>query len=92
MPMPKEMLDKMQAFTAEISREIQDINGDTTLTPKQQAQKIGSLKGAPKEDMFMFLNNNYRVGPDLSIEIKKLISKNRPLGGIVEALKKKKDK
>lgn len=79
--MPQAMKDKMRAFTAEISREIQDINGDTTLTPKQQAQKIGNLKGAPKEDMFMFLNQNYRVGADLADEIKKLISKDRPRGG-----------
>ena len=83
MPMPKEMRDKMRAYTAQLTRQVQDVLGDKTLTPKKQAEQIGKLKGAPKEDMYKFLNDNFRVGPDLAISIKEIISKNRPVGGKV---------
>ena len=81
--MPAEMRAKMRAYTAQLTRQVQDITGDGTLTPLKQAEKIGQLKGAPKEDMYKFLNDNFRVGPDLAYSIKQLISNNRPIGGKV---------
>jgi len=83
MPMPQEMKDKMRAYTAQLTRQVQDITSNNSLSPEKQAQEIGKLKGAPKEDMYKFLNDNFRVGPDLAFSIKKLISKNRPVGGKV---------
>ena len=50
--MPEAMKAKMRAITEQISREIQDINGNTRLTNKQKVKEIAGLKGAPKEDMF----------------------------------------
>jgi len=83
MPMPQEMKDKMRAYTAQLTRQVQDITSNKSLTPKKQAEEIGKLKGAPKEDMFKFMNDNFRVGPDLAASIKAVISKNRPVGGKV---------
>jgi len=90
MPMPEEMKAKMRAYTAQLTRQVQDVLGDKTLTPKKQAEEIGKLKGAPKEDMYKFLNDNFRVGPDLAFSIKAIISKNRPVGGkVADKLKEK---
>lgn len=81
MPMPAAMRAKMQAYTAQLQRQVQDILKDPTLTPKKQAENIKNIKGAEKEDMYKFLNDNFRVGPDLADSIKEIISKNRPVGG-----------
>ena len=83
MPMPAAMLAKQREYTAALTRQVQDITANKTLTPKKQAEEIGQLKGAPKEDMYKFLNDNFRVGPDLEYSIKQLISKNRLIGGKV---------
>jgi len=80
MPMPEAMKAKMRAITNEISLQIQDINGNHRLTNKQKVKAISELKGAPKEDMFKFLNDNFRTGPGLSEEVAKFVSKGRPLG------------
>lgn len=81
MPMPEEMKAKMRAVTAQLTRQVQDITSNKALTPAKQAEEIGKLKGAPKEDMYKFLNDNFRVGPDLAKSIKDIISKHRPVGG-----------
>ena len=83
MPMPAEMLAKQRAYTAALTRQVQDITANKTLTPRKQAEEIGKLKGAEKENMYDFLNKNFRVGPDLAFSIKAIISKNRPIGGKV---------
>ena len=67
-------------MTATLTREVQDIINDPKLTPKKQAEAIGKLKGAPKNDMYKFLKDNFRVPPDLSAAIKAIILKNRPVG------------
>ncbi len=85
MPMPAEMKAKMRAFTAEISKQIQDINGDPANTKDDIKRKIEGLKGAPKEDMMDFLNKNFRQGPGLLLDI--ALSEGRPRGGIVEKIK-----
>ena len=74
MPMPPEMKAKMRAYTAQLTRQVQDITSNNSLTPDKQAEEIGKLKGAPKEDMNQFMNNNFRVGPDLADSLKKIIS------------------
>lgn len=81
MVMPKEMKDKRMAFTARLSKQIQDINGDPKLSGPEKQAAIEGLKGAPKEDMYDFLNNNFRTGPGLDKSFRALISKNRPKGG-----------
>lgn len=89
MPMPAEMKAKMRAYTAQLTRQVQDITSNNALTPDKQAEAIGKLKGAEKEDMYEFMNNNFRVGPDLAASIKKIISKDRPKGGPSQAIKKR---
>jgi len=81
MPMSPEMKAKMVEYTAQLTRQVQDILNDPKLTPKKQAENIGKLKGAEKQDMYKFVNDNFRTGPDLADSIKKIISKNRPVGG-----------
>ena len=75
--MPEAMKAKMRSITEEISREIQDINGNTRLTNKQKVKQISELKGAPREELFDFLNKNFRTGPGLSEEVAKFVSKDR---------------
>jgi len=89
MPMPAEMKAKMRAYTAQLTRQVQDITSNNSLSPEKQAQEISKLKGAPKEDMYKFMNDNFRVGPDLADSLKKIISKNRPVGGPTETIKRK---
>ena len=80
MPMPEAMKAKMRAFTAEISKQIQDINGDPANTKADVERKIGELKGAPKADMMQFLNENFRRGPGLHHHFLSHMSKGRPRG------------
>ena len=90
MGMSKEMLAKQRAYTASLTRTVQDILGDPTLTPKKQAESIKKLDGASKQNMFEFLNKTFRVGPDLADSIKAIISKDRPRGGpSMDGLKKR---
>jgi len=90
MPMPQEMKDKMRAETAQLARQVQDILGDKSLTPAKQAIEVGKLTGAPNDDMYKFMNDNFRVGPDLAKSIKSLISPHRPVGGPTTKAKIKK--
>ncbi len=78
--MPETMKTKMRAFTAEISKQIQDINGDPGNTKDDVVRKIEALKGAPKEDMMEFLNTNFRRGPGLHHHFLSQMSKDRPRG------------
>jgi len=89
MPMPQEMKDKMRAYTAQLTKQVQDITSNNALTPTKKAEEIGKLKGAPKQDMYKFLNDNFRVGPELAKSIKSIISKHRPVGGPTQAIKKR---
>ena len=79
--MPAEMKAKTREFTAELSKQIQDINGDPANTKADIYRKIGELKGAPKQDMYDFLNTNFRTGPGLLLDI--AMSEGRPRGGIL---------
>ncbi len=87
MPMPEAMKAKMRAITNEISVQIQDINGNNKLTNKQKVKAISELKGAPREELFDFLNKNFRTGPGLSEEVAKFVSKGRAVGTIKEIVK-----
>ena len=68
----------MNDLVPEIAKAIQDINGDPSLTAKEKVEKIKGLKGASFEVMLNYLDKNFSTGPELSSEIKKIISKNRP--------------
>jgi hypothetical protein len=70
----------MKSITAEIAKQIQDINGDPGLTPEDKIKKIHALDGASFEFCLSFLEKNYSTGPELAAAIKKLISKKRPKG------------
>jgi len=83
MGMPADMLAKQREYTIALTRQVQDIINDPALTPRKQAESIKKLDGAQKEDMYKFLNDNFRVGPDLALSIKDIISKHRPVGGKV---------
>jgi len=39
------------------------------------------MAGISKQDMFDFLNQNYRTGPDISDYVRQFVSKDRPRGG-----------
>ena len=75
MPMPAEIRAKQAAYTAALTRTVQNIINDNSVTPRKQAEKIKELDGTKKEDMFKFLNDNFRVNPDLADSIKSIISK-----------------
>ena len=90
--MPKEMKDKMRAYTLEITKQIQNINGNPALAPHEKVKAISELKGAPKEDMFEFLNNNFRTGPGLHGNLAHLVSQGRPRGAPKDSAKGTKKK
>lgn len=81
-----------KAFTAELIRQIQDINGNPALSPDQKAEAIANLKGASREDMFDYLNKNFRTGPGLSKSLSKFVSKDRPRGAPSDSAKGTKKK
>jgi len=80
MVMPKEMKDKMRNFTLELTKQIQDINGDPKLAGHEKALAIGNLKGISKQDAFDFLNKNFRTGMGLHGNLAKYVSEGRPRG------------
>jgi hypothetical protein len=67
----------MKDIVPEIKKAIQDINGDPSLSPKDKVEKIKALKGASFEVMLNYLDKNFSTGPELSGEIRKIISKGR---------------
>ena len=69
------------AFTMEIVRRIQDINGNPAFSAQEKQDEIAKLKGASKEDMMDYLNQNFRTGPDLAESLRPFISRDRPRGG-----------
>ena len=81
MPMPEAMKAKMRAFTAELTSKIQYINGNPAFSAGEKVEEINKLEGAPREDMFEFLNKNFRTGPDLAQSLRKYVSEDRPRGG-----------
>ena len=68
-------------ITYKISKQIQDINGDPSLTAQEKKKAIANLSGASRESMMDYLNKNFRTGPGLAPSIKKIISEHRPVGG-----------
>lgn len=90
--MPKEMKDKMRSFTEEITAQIRNINGDPKLAAHEKKAAIEKLKGAPKEDMFEFLNKNFRTGPGLHGNLVKYVSEGRPRGAPKDSAKGTKKK
>ena len=87
MPMPDSMKAKMRAFTEELTQQIRNINGDPSLAAHEKVKAISELKGAPKEDMFTFLNNNFRTGPGLHGNLAHLVSEGRPRGAPKDSAK-----
>ncbi len=81
-----------KSFTVELISQIQDINGNPALSPDQKAQAIANLKGASREDMFDYLNKNFRTGPGLSKSLSKFVSKDRPRGAPSDSAKGSKKK
>jgi len=75
------MAPNQKDFTIDLVRQIQDINGNPAFSALEKKEAIANLSGASKESMYDYLNQNFRVGPDLADSIKAVISKNRPVGG-----------
>lgn len=71
----------MQAYRAKLSKAIQDVNTDTALTAEQKRDTIKKMAGISKQDMYDFLNIQYRTGPDISKYVAQFVSKDRPRGG-----------
>lgn len=90
--MPESMKKKMREYTQSITKQIQDINGNPAYTPAEKVAAIKKLDGAPKEDMFEFLNKNFRTGPGLSGNLSHLVSQGRPRGGPKDSAKGTKKK
>jgi len=74
-------------FTTKLIQQIQEINGNHVLSAKQKAKAISELKGAPREEMFDYVNKNYRTGPGLSEAMAKFVSKDRPRGAPSDSAK-----
>ncbi len=70
-------MTKTKTLVPEITKAIQDINGNKSLTAKDKIEQIKKLKGVPFEKCIEYLKNNYSTGPELDKEIKKIISKKR---------------
>jgi len=79
--MPEAMKAKMRAFTAGLTAKIQYINGNPAFSAGEKAEEINKLEGIPREDMYEFLNINFRTGPDLAESLRKYVSEDRPRGG-----------
>ncbi len=75
------MAPNQMAFTMRLVKQIQDINGNPAFSAQEKQEAIANLKGAPREEMFEYLNNNFRTGPDLAEALRPFVSKNRPRGG-----------
>jgi len=60
---------------------------ETLDIPQIKVKLIGELKGAPKEELFDFLNKNFRTGPGLAESIAKYVSKGRPRGATSDSVK-----
>jgi len=75
------MAPNQKAFTAQIVKQIQDINGNPAFSPEEKKEALANLSGAPKESMYEYLNQNFRVASGLAISIKNVISQHRPVGG-----------
>ena len=71
----------MQAFREKLSKAIRDVNTDTALTAEQKRDTIKKMAGISKQDMYNFLNVQYRTGPDISKYVAQFVSKDRPRGG-----------
>jgi len=80
-----------KAFTNKIVLAIQDINGNPALSGAEKMEAIKNLQGAPKEDMYEYLNNNFRTGPGLSPFLSKYVSRGRPRGAPKDSAKGIKD-
>lgn len=62
MEIPREKKEKMASFTASLIKEIQHINGDPSKSPEEKKKDISELKGAPKEQMLQFVQDNFSNG------------------------------
>ena len=80
----------MQAYREKLSKAIRDVNTDSAFTSIQKRDIIKKMAGISKQDMFDFLNANYRTGPDISVFVAKFVSKDRPRGGLGRRGTKKK--
>ena len=87
-----EVLVDQKSFTVKLIKQIQDINGNPSLSPLEKEQAIGNLQGATREDMFEYLNKNFRTGPGLSKNVAKAVSKDRPRGAPSDSAKGSKKK
>ncbi len=67
-------------FTTKIVKQIQDINGDPSLSPEEKKEAIKNLSGVSREEGMEYLNKNFRTGPGLAPSLAKFVSKDRPRG------------
>lgn len=63
-----------KAFTVKLIKQIQDINGDPSLSPEEKKAAIANLSGASRESMMDYLNANFRTGPGLAPSLSKHVS------------------
>lgn len=71
------MAPDQKPFTAKLIKQIQDINGNPALAPWQKKKAISELSGASREEMFDYLNKNFRTGPGVSAALSSHVSKDR---------------
>jgi len=85
-------MPNQKSFTDKLIKQIQDINGNPALSPDQKAAAIANLQGASREEMFDYLNKNFRTGPGLSESLARYVSKGRPRGAPSDSAKGTKKK
>ena len=71
--------DEQQKFRELLSNAVHDINTDSSFTPEQKRDLIKSMPGMSDKnhDFYRFLNIQYRTGPELAAEIRRLIGADR---------------
>ncbi len=74
------MAPNQKAFTTQLVKQIQDINGNPSLSASEKKEAIANLSGASREDMMDYLNANFRTGPGLAESLSKHVSEGRPVG------------
>jgi len=77
----REELDQQREVTRLISQAVREINSEPVYTARQKADLVKKLGGAPRQELFNFLNVTYRTGPDIAKNLEYLLRPGRPRGG-----------
>ena len=81
------MPPNQKAFTVKVIKQIQDINGDPSLSALEKKEAIANLSGISRQEGMDYLNENFRTGPGLAPSLSKFVSKDRSRGAPSDSAK-----